>query len=241
MVHTMFRREFALLGDLVERVAAGDTARAKLVTDHIELIDSMLHHHHSSEDVHLWPRIRDRGPARAGRRRVQGHPRRRPPTAGAGAVRAHGHRGDAGAVPDRAVRHRPGMGRMVQEGASGIAAEQFPLLFGFMMYEGDPEIIEVALASMPPEVRLATEELARKLYAEHSQRVHGTPTPRRAVPRTDAPPVGTSPPHAVGTTAGANPPPPTPRSCAGRSRRHRADRSRPPCRPRPGPRGPAPC
>ncbi|GAA1530837.1 hemerythrin domain-containing protein [Kribbella lupini] len=60
MAHTMFLREFGLAPNLITGVAAGDTARAAVVADHIELIDSVLHHHHQSEDGHLWHRFLER-------------------------------------------------------------------------------------------------------------------------------------------------------------------------------------
>ncbi|MFI5706541.1 hemerythrin domain-containing protein [Kribbella sp. NPDC051620] len=60
MAHTMFTREFGLAPDLITGVAAGDTARAAIVADHIELIDAVLHHHHSAEDDHLWHRLLER-------------------------------------------------------------------------------------------------------------------------------------------------------------------------------------
>jgi hemerythrin-like domain-containing protein len=59
-VHTMFRREFALLPDLVRGVMAGDAERAVAVGDHVALVSTMLHIHHSGEDRHIWPLLRER-------------------------------------------------------------------------------------------------------------------------------------------------------------------------------------
>jgi hemerythrin-like domain-containing protein len=61
LIHTVFRREFGLLADVVRGVADGDRERAQLVADHIELICSMVHHHHHTEDLYLWPRLLERG------------------------------------------------------------------------------------------------------------------------------------------------------------------------------------
>lgn len=61
-VHIVFRREFGQLSSLVRAVGEGDTARAELVGDHIQLLCSMLHSHHSGEDELLWPKLLDRGP-----------------------------------------------------------------------------------------------------------------------------------------------------------------------------------
>lgn len=61
MVHTVFRREFALLPALVRGVAVGDRERSQIIADHIGLLNSSLHHHHHGEDKHLWPRLLERG------------------------------------------------------------------------------------------------------------------------------------------------------------------------------------
>ena len=60
-VHTMFRREFGLAPDLVRAVAAGDAQRATVVADHVSLLSMMLDIHHSGEDKHIWPLLRERG------------------------------------------------------------------------------------------------------------------------------------------------------------------------------------
>ncbi|MEU1300148.1 hemerythrin domain-containing protein [Streptomyces shenzhenensis] len=65
MAHTVFRREFGLAADLVRSVKPGDAESVKVVSEHIELVGTMLHHHHEGEDVHLWPRLVDRGGAAA--------------------------------------------------------------------------------------------------------------------------------------------------------------------------------
>ncbi|MBP2471259.1 hypothetical protein JOF53_000131 [Crossiella equi] len=62
MIHTAFRREFGLAPDLVRAVPAGEVARARVVADHVELLDEVLHHHHGAEDRHLWPRLLARVP-----------------------------------------------------------------------------------------------------------------------------------------------------------------------------------
>jgi hemerythrin-like domain-containing protein len=65
MAHTMFRREFGLLPALVGDVRAGDTARARVIADHFELIHTILYHHHHAEDTYLWPRVLSRAPESA--------------------------------------------------------------------------------------------------------------------------------------------------------------------------------
>jgi len=60
--HTMFRREFGLMPDLIRAVRAGDKERAALVADHVALVSSIVSWHHSAEDRHIWPRLRERCP-----------------------------------------------------------------------------------------------------------------------------------------------------------------------------------
>jgi hemerythrin-like domain-containing protein len=57
IVHRMFRRECALLPQLVAAVAGGDVARARTVAEHAREVLDMLHHHHVGEDELLWPRL----------------------------------------------------------------------------------------------------------------------------------------------------------------------------------------
>jgi hemerythrin-like domain-containing protein len=66
MAHIMFRREIGLAPALVRGVAAGDIERAAVVAEHIELVDSVLHHHHQAEDAHLWDRLLARAGSVAG-------------------------------------------------------------------------------------------------------------------------------------------------------------------------------
>jgi hemerythrin-like domain-containing protein len=57
IVHRMFRRECALLPQLVAAVPAGDVARARTVARHAREVLDMLHDHHLGEDELLWPRL----------------------------------------------------------------------------------------------------------------------------------------------------------------------------------------
>lgn len=60
VVHAMFRREFGLLPALVRAAADGDRERVQTVANHLELVDSILMHHHHGEDKHIWPRLVER-------------------------------------------------------------------------------------------------------------------------------------------------------------------------------------
>ncbi|GII28251.1 hemerythrin domain-containing protein [Planotetraspora mira] len=70
--------------------------------------------------------------------------------------------------------------RMVQAGAADVDPESLPLGFGMLMYEGDPEIVELAISNMPPEARSVIGPLAAQAFAAHSELIHGTPTPPRS-------------------------------------------------------------
>ena len=65
LVHRVFRREFAAIPGLIAGVPAGDSARAKVVGDHVTFIVDALHNHHAAEDEMVWPLLHIRVPARA--------------------------------------------------------------------------------------------------------------------------------------------------------------------------------
>jgi hypothetical protein len=60
LAHAVFRREFGLLPALIDGAGAADVARAQVIAQHFELIQTMLHHHHQAEDTYLWPRLVER-------------------------------------------------------------------------------------------------------------------------------------------------------------------------------------
>jgi iron-sulfur cluster repair protein YtfE (RIC family) len=63
VVHEAFRQAYDKAPALVRNVAPGDTARAKIVADHLQLIEDFLHLHHKGEDDLLWPKLFERAPA----------------------------------------------------------------------------------------------------------------------------------------------------------------------------------
>jgi hypothetical protein len=65
IVHRLFRREFRLLPVLVRHVPAGDRDRAAVVAGHAADMTYTLHHHHTSEDLLLWPKLLERVRLRA--------------------------------------------------------------------------------------------------------------------------------------------------------------------------------
>ena len=62
VIHSFYRRELRLAPGVLRAVAAGDTARARVVADHLDLVDRHLHHHHTTEDRMLWPLLLERVP-----------------------------------------------------------------------------------------------------------------------------------------------------------------------------------
>jgi iron-sulfur cluster repair protein YtfE (RIC family) len=63
VVHRVFRREFHDMPRLISAVLTRDTARAKIVADHVTFMVAALHHHHAAEDDMVWPKLRSRAPA----------------------------------------------------------------------------------------------------------------------------------------------------------------------------------
>ncbi|MFH8224583.1 hemerythrin domain-containing protein [Streptomyces sp. NPDC018057] len=62
VIHRTLRREFRNLPSLVAAVRPADTARARVVGDHLALVLTMLHEHHEAEDMFLWPILMERVP-----------------------------------------------------------------------------------------------------------------------------------------------------------------------------------
>ncbi|WP_405888789.1 hemerythrin domain-containing protein [Streptomyces sp. NBC_01136] len=69
---------------------------------------------------------------------------------------------------------------IVQKGAVNADPDTMPLTFGMLMYEADAEVVENAIAKMPPEVQPIIRRIAPQAYATHAQLIHGTPTPPRS-------------------------------------------------------------
>jgi hemerythrin-like domain-containing protein len=64
LVHRVFRREFHDIPVMIAAVSAGDTARVKVVADHLNFMVDALHHHHAAEDELAWPTLLARTPSR---------------------------------------------------------------------------------------------------------------------------------------------------------------------------------
>jgi hemerythrin-like domain-containing protein len=202
--HDIFRREFALLPGLVRSVPAKDTDRAQVIADHIALVNELLHHHHSAEDAVLWPRLLARAPKEIDPvvHLVEGHHRGiEDLLAETGARLSAWVDGVAGddseslaetlqrlaaalyehmRLEERLIlpvveRHifATEWNDMVEHVAAEIRPEIAMIVAGMLMYEG-------SLDPLPEPMRAAAAEAAPQAYAEHCERVHGTPAPPRS-------------------------------------------------------------
>lgn len=67
--------------------------------------------------------------------------------------------------------------RMGDESGIDTPPEEGPLIFGMLMYEGDPGVLEDMIAHMPPEVASTLVEIAPAAYRDYCRKIHGTATP----------------------------------------------------------------
>lgn len=70
---------------------------------------------------------------------------------------------------------------LAQATAADLPREDLAILFGMVMYEGEPEVIQAILSKLPDQVGLTLKTLAPQAFATHSQRVYGTATPPRGI------------------------------------------------------------
>lgn len=207
VVHTAFRRDFRLAPGLVRSVPAGDRVRARLVAEHLTMVTAMLHHHHTGEDELLWPLLLERVPEQlapivelmeaqhAGvHRLIEQFP---------GRVAAFTERVDDEsreqlaelfeqlyAVLDEHLAaeeqrllpiaanyvSEQEWARLGQRGADVPFGQQL-LLFGSLMYQGDPDVLAQMLSHVPWPVRVVLPALARRAFARRAREVYGTSTP----------------------------------------------------------------
>lgn len=55
-----------------------------------------------------------------------------------------------------------------------------PVAIGMLMYEGDPQVVDMDMSRMPPDVRETMKSVARQAYEAHCHRVHGALPARTA-------------------------------------------------------------
>jgi len=220
-VHTVFRREYALLPGLARSVAAKDEERARIVADHVRLVNLFLHHHHSAEDAVLWLRLLQRAPREIDPviSLMEGQHEMLEVLIGDVGVRldawtdgADSDDGEALAVVlQRLVgalyEHMALEERLVLPLVERhIFATEWEAMIQVGAADLAPEVgpfvvgmlmYESGLDAVPPELRDVLGEVAPKAYAGYCERVHGTPTP----PRSSEVGVGICTPY-VGVIAG---------------------------------------
>lgn len=209
-IHTVFRREFGLMPDLVRNVADGDLSRAMLVADHIARVSLLLHVHHTEEDKHVWPPLLKRGNAEITslvyamedeHEEIFEYLEQVEEGRKSWIQTAYAEARDA--VADAVERLLPVLkrhlaeeeehivplieqyitaaewARIPQEAAANIPPDEFPTIFGMIAYEGDPDVVDMIVAEMPPEMRPFIKEIGSKAYAMYAQTLYGTSTPAR--------------------------------------------------------------
>ncbi|MEU6341620.1 hemerythrin domain-containing protein [Streptomyces sp. NPDC046977] len=208
MAHTMMRREFRLLPQLVRDVPAGDTRRAEVVAAHADKVCQILHLHHEGEDEVLWPRLLERGgegtAAIVPTMEEQHHgidEALGDATELLAGWRSTARGGDELAaaferlltallehmaleekeILPLAERHITAAEWMLlaEHGLEKTPKKDLVLAFGMMAYEGDPEVVKAALSHAPFVARMIMPIVGPRTYAAHARRVHGTPTPPR--------------------------------------------------------------
>ncbi len=208
MAHTAMRREFKLLPRLVSDVEPGDVRRAGVVGAHAELVCRVLHLHHEGEDQVLWPKLLERGGEETAAivpvMEEQHHAIEKAHAQVTGLLPGWRSTGRGGAelaeVFDGLLTVILEHMRMEEKeilplaekyitaaewnqlGEHGVAKtpkKELPLVFGMVMYEGDPGVVRRVLMEVPGPLRLLMPVIARRLYTGHAKRVHGTATPPR--------------------------------------------------------------
>jgi hemerythrin-like domain-containing protein len=203
-IHTIFRREFALLPDLVRAVGAKDEERAWAVADHITLLTVILHNHHTAEDTHLWPQLRKRAPRDVDPviTLLEGQHNRLDLLLSSVDTRLEAWTDGADSADGEALAaalQRLTVGLYEHMGLEEklalplieryIFATEWAAMEASAQAEFPPQAVpiivgmvayESGLDFLPPEAREALAEIAPKAYADYSERVHGTATPPRS-------------------------------------------------------------
>lgn len=63
IIHSAVRRDFRRFEAALRSFPEGDSRRARQLRRAWETVDRQLHHHHQSEDAHVWPYVRNLGVA----------------------------------------------------------------------------------------------------------------------------------------------------------------------------------
>lgn len=206
MAHTLFRREFARLPDLILGIPDGDVAGAETVGSHVAMLCSLLHLHHEGEDLLLWPKLAARGGAEAEAivpiMETQHHTIEEALTRVDELLPAWRSSGrDGGGVANAFQQLLPALieHMALEEGEILPLAEKYitasewkglvahamgafprkslPLVFGLMMEQGDPALIKDILTEAPLPVRLLMPIIGPRTATDHNKRLRRAGTP----------------------------------------------------------------
>lgn len=203
IIHRAFRRELTILPRLVREVDDGDTQRASTLAAAVRLVLGGLHHHHTGEDLVLWPALLERAAPSTGlvetmqaqHEAVEGHiehvePLLRPweeaPTTARGAELADRLDRLATALVEHldleereilplAERHVTvaEWNSLGEQGVEEMDRKQLPILFGAILEECSPEERRAMLAKLPLPVRLLLRTVGSLQYRRYVSRVRG--------------------------------------------------------------------
>jgi hemerythrin-like domain-containing protein len=196
VVHRVFRRELAALPDLVRGVEAGDDGRTRIVADHIDLILTGLHIHHTGEDIGLWPLLEQRAHApelvglmeaqhegiatavRVAAMQVQAWPSQPDDAAGDQlattldglhtAVVEHLDLEEAEVLP-LAARHltTEEWKAIGAHGRDEMTKAQLPLMFGAILEDADPDERAKIFAEVPAPIRVLLKTVGARKYRRY--------------------------------------------------------------------------
>jgi branched-subunit amino acid transport protein len=213
LVHTMLRREFSLLPDLIRSADRNDAKRRAFIGAHAQLVCQILHAHHEGEDLVLWPLLLARAVAVATEIvAVMGEQHQAIAAAhdeavyrlGAWCRCGYDGEGLATVVGDlvRVLTEHTALEekavlplaekyitaaewvQMGQHGMDTFEKRLLPLAFGMLMYEGDPAVVRRTLSNVPQPARLLMPIIAPRAFSRHARRVYGTSTPPKITSNT---------------------------------------------------------
>jgi hemerythrin-like domain-containing protein len=206
LVHTMLRRELSLLPDLIRGRGRIDAKRRARIGAHVRLVCQILHTHHESEDVILWPLLLERAQAEATQIvAVMEQQHHAIAAAHDEAVHRLGDWCGFGRDPEGFATVLDDLARIMtehtaleekavlplaekyvtaaewqqmgQHGMNTFQKRLLPLAFGMLMYEGDPAVMRRTLANVPLPARLLMPIIAPRAFSRHARRIYGTATP----------------------------------------------------------------
>ena len=206
LVHTMLRREFSLLPDLIRGRGRIDAKRRARIGAHVRFLCQILHTHHESEDVILWPLLLERAQAEATQIvAVMEQQHHAIAAAHDEAVHRLGDWCGFGRDPEGFATLLDDLARIMtehtaleekavlplaekyvtaaewqqmgQHGMNTFQKRLLPLAFGMLMYEGDPAVMRRTLANVPLPARLLMPIIAPRAFSRHARRIYGTATP----------------------------------------------------------------